>query len=281
MAEDQNAINPNDEQQTDSSLQNTFIDQPENPPTNMEVHHHPSIEKKSFKEYLFEGLMIFLAVTMGFIAENIRESITENKRAKELAASLHNDLSRDTVALNKISAFRDRKIIIMDSLFLLLKENPGKIEAHLFFHFILRAFSTDNFSERQSTGTIAQLKNAGYLRYYTQTDIPRALAAYESSVSSLAEMEKSEKEQVSGNGFAFLKEAIDPSLFNIGYSGNTFPEGTYIIPRKPDAFRLLYGNCVSIEILNRNIAHYFVIDTKKKAVELMSILQKEYDFKNE
>ena len=45
----------------------------------MEVHHHPHVEKKSFKEYLLEGLMIFLAVTMGFIAESIREHITESK----------------------------------------------------------------------------------------------------------------------------------------------------------------------------------------------------------
>ena len=32
---------------------------------NMEVHHHPKVEKKNFKEYLLEGLMIFLAVTLG------------------------------------------------------------------------------------------------------------------------------------------------------------------------------------------------------------------------
>ena len=34
----------------------------------MEVHHHPKVEKKNFKEYLFEGLMIFLAVMLGFFA---------------------------------------------------------------------------------------------------------------------------------------------------------------------------------------------------------------------
>jgi len=43
------------------------------PLTNMEVHHHPDVEKKGFKEYLLEGLMIFLAVTMGFFAESYRE----------------------------------------------------------------------------------------------------------------------------------------------------------------------------------------------------------------
>jgi hypothetical protein len=29
---------------------------------NMEVHHHPKVEKKNFKEYFLEFIMIFLAV---------------------------------------------------------------------------------------------------------------------------------------------------------------------------------------------------------------------------
>src|SRR5882762_10395927 len=47
---------------------------------NMEVHHHPNIEKKNFKEYLLEGLMIFLAVTLGFFAESLRENIANHER---------------------------------------------------------------------------------------------------------------------------------------------------------------------------------------------------------
>ena len=41
----------------------------------MEVHHHPDLhhKKKKIKEYFLEFLMIFLAVTLGFIAENVRE----------------------------------------------------------------------------------------------------------------------------------------------------------------------------------------------------------------
>ena len=36
----------------------------------MEVHHHPDIprEKKHWKEYFLEFIMIFLAVTLGFFA---------------------------------------------------------------------------------------------------------------------------------------------------------------------------------------------------------------------
>ena len=72
----------------------------------MEVHHHPHVEKKSFKEYLLEGLMIFLAVSMGFIAENIREHITENKIAHEMAENFYQELYSDSIKLAKISQFR-------------------------------------------------------------------------------------------------------------------------------------------------------------------------------
>jgi hypothetical protein len=40
----------------------------------MEVHHHPHVEKKNFKEYLLEGLMIFIAVTMGFFAGTFKKT---------------------------------------------------------------------------------------------------------------------------------------------------------------------------------------------------------------
>ena len=68
---------------------------------NMEVHHHPHVEKKNFKEYFLEFLMIFLAVTMGFFAESLREHIGD--RSKE------NDLIADTVNLRIwMQAFNSR-----------------------------------------------------------------------------------------------------------------------------------------------------------------------------
>jgi hypothetical protein len=41
----------------------------------MEVH-HPKVESKNFKEYFLEFLMIFLAVTMGFIAESEKRPLS-------------------------------------------------------------------------------------------------------------------------------------------------------------------------------------------------------------
>src|SRR5947199_611234 len=54
----------------------TINDQPR---TNMEVHKHPHhvTHKKKWGEYLLEFFMLFLAVFLGFLAENLRESQVE------------------------------------------------------------------------------------------------------------------------------------------------------------------------------------------------------------
>jgi hypothetical protein len=71
----------------------------------MEVHHHPHVEKKNFKEYFLEFLMIFLAVTLGFIAENLREDISEHQRAKTFAASMIEDLKADTAQIIRYNKY--------------------------------------------------------------------------------------------------------------------------------------------------------------------------------
>src|SRR5476649_2156163 len=81
----------------------------------MEVHHHPQLEHKPkpWKEYFIEFLMIFLAVTMGFFAETIREDISESGKAKELAKSLYQEVYADSVNMqNKLQLRREKAIQI-------------------------------------------------------------------------------------------------------------------------------------------------------------------------
>src|ERR1700744_3343012 len=67
----------------------------------MEVHHHPEVGKKTFKEYLLEGLMIFIAVTLGFFAESLREHIHRASRETDYARSFVADLRTDTTGINR------------------------------------------------------------------------------------------------------------------------------------------------------------------------------------
>jgi hypothetical protein len=89
---------------------------PINETENMEVHHHPHVEKKNFKEYLLEGLMIFLAVSMGFIAENIREYFVDNERENQYIEALVRDLKSDTASFNRAIPADLKREKLMDSL---------------------------------------------------------------------------------------------------------------------------------------------------------------------
>jgi hypothetical protein len=134
----------------------------------MEVHHHPQVEKKNFKEYFFEFLMIFLAVTLGFFAETIRESINEHERAREFATLMVKDLINDTSELavyrhdlnygaNNIDTFMQ----------ILSKDDPnnipsGKLYWYGLFGSIPRFFIPND-------ATFQQMKSSGSLRYFDKT----------------------------------------------------------------------------------------------------------------
>ena len=87
----------------------------------MEVHHHPQVEKKNFKQYLLEGLMIFLAVTMGFIAENIRESISDGRQVDDLVHSMVSDLKTDVIMYDSFDSLNLGYYKMIDTVFLLMK----------------------------------------------------------------------------------------------------------------------------------------------------------------
>ena len=70
----------------------------------MEVHHHPQLEHKPkpWKEYLLEGLMIFIAVTLGFFAESLREHIAKKDNEQQVIASLVRSIKKDTAFLSNL-----------------------------------------------------------------------------------------------------------------------------------------------------------------------------------
>ena len=143
----------------------------------MEVHHHPNVEKKSFKEYLLEGLMIFLAVSLGFIAENIRESITEHEKAKVFAESMLEDLSADQEQLKVYRKYFAESVEMADTLMQLLSDNdPKTIPTGKLYWYGLRAGARQYFVANDAT--FQQMKNSGSLRYFNK-EIANDVAKYD------------------------------------------------------------------------------------------------------
>src|ERR1700754_3373212 len=91
----------------------------------MEVHAHSHTPRKKWTHYLWEFLMLFLAVFCGFLAENIREHVVENDRAKEFSLSLIQDLQNDTAAISVEKKSAVSYMAIADTL---LKLSKTKLE---------------------------------------------------------------------------------------------------------------------------------------------------------
>src|SRR5947208_2126014 len=87
----------------------------------METHHaHHLTHKKKWTEYLLEFFMLFLAVFLGFLAENIRENSVERHREKEYMQLMVEDLQKDTANINTFVAGNRILINGLDTLLNLL-----------------------------------------------------------------------------------------------------------------------------------------------------------------
>lgn len=68
----------------------------------MEVHRpHLSTHTKRTREYLLEFLMLFLAVSMGFAAENLREHLSDEAKVRAYMRGLAEDMQVDSVRLSE------------------------------------------------------------------------------------------------------------------------------------------------------------------------------------
>lgn len=151
----------------------------------MEVHHH-SHHPKKWKEYITEFLMLFLAVTLGFFAENLREHYVEKEREEKFIQIVHEDLLNDINSLNRIDSLYNIRIAKEDSLISILSNPDLKNTNDLYY--LARINSVRNFFHHSKNG-FQQLKNAGGLRLIQDIDIIKKIQAYENSVDEIDELQ--------------------------------------------------------------------------------------------
>ena len=166
---------------------------------NMEVHKHPHhvTHKKKWVEYLLEFFMLFFAVFLGFVAENIREHSIENERAKELAVSFYNELKGDSISIQTAIGNRQRK----DAAFSYMKKyfrdssitQCSKAFSINFFY----AFATYSPSIFEPNDAILnQLKNSGSLRYFKNQVLQELTGKLSVAISKLKNRNEMEWTQV-------------------------------------------------------------------------------------
>ncbi|MEI7959869.1 MAG: hypothetical protein WCH36_03060 [Chitinophagaceae bacterium] len=157
----------------------------------MEVHHH-SHKPKNWKEYITEFIMLFAAVTLGFLAENLREHQVINHRIEQNKIAIYKDLQADSSEIARVLNVEDNCINTFNrfnNLLYLAKNNKItqnqlidsiKITSDLIAYSTTLYVNNSSFKNLQSSGLLSNLEEGtlkNTLATYYEVDFKAVEAA--------------------------------------------------------------------------------------------------------
>lgn len=174
----------------------------------MEVHHpHHLTHKKKAKEYFLEFLMLFIAVTLGFFAENLREKQIEQHREISYLKNIHEDLQLDFKRVDSVIVFNNRRLLELDTLF--QKINNKTLENEDVYFYVRNLIGRSTF-ENSHIG-FDQIKSAGGFRMIKNQKIITGIQQYETMLASLEKLENVREKTLEQCRFK-MSAILNPSI---------------------------------------------------------------------
>jgi hypothetical protein len=245
----------------------------------MEVHHHAHTERKKWTHYLWEFIMLFLAVFCGFLAENQREHYIEHQREKQYMRSLLEDLQTDTTTINRVHRRAVAQLSFLDSLIELGNRIPKADDINKLY--FLQGNSTRFLNIHFEDGTSSQLKNAGGMRLIRKEEVARAIREYWDHTETLYRVR--DRLEMVGENIADVssrifynkyfvpgKEPLDPPI--------EIKTGAVLIDNDPKLMAE-YINRVASKLLRTKVYIVELESTLQMADRLVELIKEEYHLK--
>ena len=242
----------------------------------MEVHAHTHTPRKKWTHYLWEFLMLFLAISAGFLVENMREHYIENKREKVLIKSFVEDLKQDTAKITFNIQLRNSKILVMDSLIKILNSSDPNQDGQSVYYWGRRVTRSTLFQSNDRT--IKQLKNAGGLRLIRNQKASNTIMTYDQANDYIIYLQTNREGLELAGIYPLLAKLFDGNVLETMIHGMeiTRPPGNPVL-RSTDknlildlTYFLHQYKSTSIVIIVR------LQELKQAATESIQFLQKEY-----
>jgi hypothetical protein len=258
--------------ETNNSIQET---------ENMEVHHHPDLhhKPKPWKEYLLEGFMIFIAVTMGFFAESLREHIGDKEKEHKYIIGLVRDLKLDTAAASSMIIKENGLLSHMKSA---LQIPTGKLkdistQDTFYLHFL--HFFIYEWQFQRNDNTLVQLKNEGGFNIFHHEGVADSIIAlnnYYDFLKASNDFYHNDFLRVEDFTSKVIKVPIlptDSSGYPIlpGYLSQTEVFTQYDLPMFEQLYSLIKIEKIELESIPKVNQGY-----KDRATRLLAFLQKKY-----
>jgi hypothetical protein len=249
----------------------------------MEVHSHShhATHKKTWTSYLLEFFMLFLAVFLGFVAENIREHQVEKNRELEYIKSLDTDLSDDVKSLNTMISFEHDAIAKLDTLMYLLNDPVIAKQNGDQLYYVAR-IGPRAYPFVNNSRTFEQLKNSGSFRLIRNAAASNEIMDYYNQFSPVRLLEDNYNHEFDDYK-RVAAEILDPGILR--RQENDHSE----ISRSHDNPALMTYNPAALKQLefhtlqmngSRRSKMGMLEKLKSSAIELRSYLQKEYHLKS-
>jgi hypothetical protein len=247
----------------------------------MEVHAHTHTERKKWKHYFWEFLMLFLAVFAGFLAENQREHYVEHLREKQFIKSLVNDIKVDTARLNRLIEGRNIRESRLDSLSLFLNSDYADQHTKDIYFLATVIPRITLFQFTANDGTMQQLKNAGGLRLIRSYAVTDGIINYDNAIRSLHSLDEQEQHIIN------IQREIAPKIL-IGLELGNFTDSDNLPVRIDRSPVLMPGYKTSLNEFNyrlvsvKNVNKGYRREARKlllQATNLLNILKEQYHLK--
>jgi hypothetical protein len=240
--------------------------------------HHPKVEKKNLKEYLLEGLMIFLAVTLGFLAENLREHFTERSKERQYIVGFIRNLKDDTADLRHVIESDRKQVKGLDTMLNLAHldmDDDGNRKS--FYHFATQ-YLYNSASFESNDVTLQQLKSTGDYRLIEKDHVVDSILKYDAQIRSIrgqgAFYEAYFKEILSR-----LEELTDMTIFKdssfvteVMMMNKTFPK----LRDENGKLLTLFNKIFDFQKISQAYVEYYLEPQLKNAKSLIEFLRKEY-----
>jgi Family of unknown function (DUF6090) len=254
----------------------------------METHAHDlhKAPGHGWKHYFFEFFMLFLAVSLGFYAENFRE---EMKNKKEIAAdmqSMVNDLKADIAYGDSILLRNEYSCSMVDTLISLLHNNPSNTQQ---IYYVARIITANFGYFYTNSKTFDQMKSSGALKLIDPRNLLDSIGNYYVSFQFLSNQGELMRQKIddihTGNAGVFDTYTFQQMMHTDYGSFN----GGLIQIHKPDGNPKLLTDDVNKINAAALGYHYFYSTTKfydraasiqrDRAARLVELIKKEYHLK--
>jgi hypothetical protein len=248
----------------------------------MEVHHHAHSSRKRWTHYFWEFIMLFLAVFCGFLAENQREHMIEHQRERKFAASLYEDLKKDTLDLGYDIPFWNSILGNADIIRMEIAKPFSERNALLLYKSVALMRGYDNFEYHDRT--IEQLKNGGNFRLIRRSAISDSIIDYDARIKS-----QLRDQEMQSNAIYQTINFLQDKLFNAGFYG---PYGDideirvdsafkinpqiFMTPKDKEAELFQYANHLQYYKLMTSYRLFTIHGLLRRATNLIELIKKEY-----